>query len=154
MNNYNYNNNRIDWDDYFISTALLIAKRSPCERLHVGCILVKNNRIISAGYNGFLPGANHISILKTDGNNTHEQATVHAEQNAISDCANRGVSTNGAIAYITHYPCINCFKILVASGIKEIKYLHDYKNDENINKLLDSMKDKILIINLNLKHDN
>jgi dCMP deaminase len=133
--------NRLNWDEYFMETALLISRRSPCERLNVGCVLVKNNRIISAGYNGFLPGASHISIIKDN----HEQATVHAEQNAIADCANRGVSTNNAIAYITHYPCINCFKILVASGIKEIKYLNDYRNDENINKIIDSMENKINI---------
>jgi dCMP deaminase len=142
------NNNlseRINWDDYFISTALLISCRSSCNRLHVGCILVKNNRIISSGYNGFLPNSNHISIIKNDGNNTHEQATVHAECNAIADCATRGVNTKDATAYITHYPCINCFKILVASGIKEIKYLHDYKNDENINILLNNMNNKIII---------
>jgi dCMP deaminase len=133
--------NRLNWDEYYMETALLISRRSPCERLNVGCVLVKNNRIISAGYNGFLPGAGHISIIKDN----HEQATVHAEQNAIADCANRGVSTNNAIAYITHYPCINCFKILVASGIIEIKYLNDYKNDENINKIIDSMENKINI---------
>ena len=136
---------RIDWDDYFISTALLISCRSPCHRLHVGCILVKNNRIISSGYNGFLPGSNHISIIE----NNHEQATVHAECNAIADCANRGVDTKDAIAYITHYPCINCFKMLVASGIKEIKYLHDYKNDKNIEALLNNMNNKIIINKLN-----
>jgi dCMP deaminase len=135
----NKHNDRIDWDDYFISTALLISCRSPCHRLHVGCVLVYNNRIISAGYNGFLSGAHHHSIVKTDGNSSHEQATVHAECNAIADCANRGVSTVGATAYITHYPCINCFKILVAAGIKEIKYLHNYNDDENIEKIIKSM---------------
>ena len=139
-------NERIDWDDYFISTALLISCRSPCERLHVGCILVSNNRIISAGYNGFLPGANHQSIVITEGSHTHEQATIHAEQNAIADCANRGVSTVGATAYITHYPCINCFKILVAAGIKEIKYLHAYKNDLNVEKLINSMISKHIVL--------
>ncbi len=136
------NNNRIEWDEYFIANALLISQRSSCSRLHVGCVLVYNNRIISTGYNGFLPGASHVSIIKTEGNNSHEQATVHAECNAIADCAKRGVSTAGAIAYITHYPCINCFKILVAAGIKEIKYLHDYKNDENIIKLLETLNIK------------
>jgi dCMP deaminase len=132
---------RIDWDDYFISTALLISCRSSCERLHVGCVLVKNNRIISAGYNGFISGAPHNSIVV----NNHEQATVHAEMNAISDCAMRGVNTNDAIAYITHYPCINCFKILISAGIKTIKYLNDYKNDNTINCILNSMKDITII---------
>ncbi len=146
----NNSKERIDWDDYFISTALLISCRSPCHRLHVGCILVKNNRIISSGYNGFLPGSNHISIVITEGSNSHEQATVHAECNAIADCANRGVNINSAIAYITHYPCINCFKMLVASGIKEIKYLHDYKNDKNIELLLNNMDNKIIINKINL----
>lgn len=135
-------NNRIDWDDYFISTALLISCRSPCHRLHVGCVLVSNNRIISAGYNGFLSGALHNSIIKTEGETSHEQATVHAECNAIADCASRGVITSGATAYITHYPCINCFKMLMAAGIKEIKYLHDYKNDINIEKIIESMINK------------
>ncbi len=143
--------NRINWDDYFISTALLISCRSPCHRLHVGCILVKNNRIISSGYNGYLPGSNHLSIVVVDSasGGSHEQATVHAECNAIADCANRGVDTNNATAYITHYPCINCFKILVASGIKEIKYLHDYKNDKNIEILLNNMDNKIIINKIN-----
>jgi dCMP deaminase len=142
INSFDNNHPRINWDDYFISNALLISCRSPCERLHVGCVIVKNNRIISAGYNGFLPGASHISIVKTEGSTNHEQATVHAECNAISDCAARGASTIGATAYITHFPCINCFKILVSAGIHEIKYLNDYKNDNNIIKILENMENK------------
>jgi len=123
---------RLSWDEYFISSSLLIASRSSCHRLHVGCLLVKDNRIISAGYNGFLAGLPHESVVV----NNHEQNTVHAEQNAISDCAKRGVNTNGATAYITHYPCINCAKILLAAGIKEIKYYHDYKNSELVTNIL------------------
>ena len=126
------NESKISWDEYFMSTALLMSCRSSCSRLHVGCVLVKNNRIISAGYNGFLPGAPHESIIVDN----HEVATVHAEQNAVTDCANRGVSTNNAIAYITHFPCINCTKVLAASGIKSIHYLNDYKNDANVLILL------------------
>jgi len=126
------NNDKISWDEYFMSTTLLVSCRSACNRLHVGCVLVKDNRIISAGYNGFLPGAPHESIVV----NNHEIATVHAEQNAITDCANRGVSVKDAKAYITHYPCINCAKILAAAGIKEIVYLNDYKNDCNVTTLL------------------
>ena len=57
-------------------------------------------------------------------------ATVHAEQNAIADCAKRGVSSNNTTAYITHYPCVNCMKIMCAAGINEIKYKNDYNNDE------------------------
>ena len=117
---------RPSWNEYFKEIVQVTAKRSPCSRLQVGCLLINNNRIIAQGYNGFLPGCPHESKVR-DG---HEQATIHAEQNAITDCAKRGVSTLGADAYITHYPCINCMKILCAAGIKHIYYIHDYKNDE------------------------
>ena len=60
----------------------------------------------------------------------HEQATVHAEQNAIADCAKRGVSCDGCTAYITHYPCIICCRMLLAAGIQSVKYIHDHRNDE------------------------
>ena len=94
---------RPSWLEYFKQIVSVTATRSPCERLQVGCLLVKDN---------------------------HEQATVHAEQNAITDCAKRGVSCNNAEAYITHYPCVNCMKMLCASGIKKIYYINDYKNNE------------------------
>lgn len=127
---------RPSWDAYFMATALLMASRSSCERLHVGCVIVsgglQKNRIVAAGYNGFLPGASHMSRVR-DG---HEQATVHAEQNAVSDAARRGVSLEGATVYITHFPCINCAKILAAAGVKCIKYYRDYKNDELVKELL------------------
>ena len=121
-------NIRPSWEEYFKIIVKNTALRSPCHRLQVGCLLVRDNRIISQGYNGFLPGAPHNSIVEDN----HEQATVHAEQNAIADCAKRGVSCLETIAYITHYPCINCFKIMASSGIKEIKYINDYKNDKNV----------------------
>ena len=117
--------NRPDWDTYFKEIVQVTSKRSACERLKFGCLLVNDNRIISQGYNGFLPGCIHESVVR-DG---HEQATVHAEQNALCDCAKRGVSCRNSTAYITHYPCIICTRLLLASGIKEIKYIDDYKND-------------------------
>jgi dCMP deaminase len=117
---------RPSWDEFFTKIVEATRERSACERLKVGCLIVKNNRIISTGYNGFLPGAPHTSVIR----HNHEQATVHAEQNALCDCAKRGVSCDGATAYITHYPCIICTRLMLAAGIHEIKYLYDYKNDE------------------------
>lgn len=125
-------NKRISWDLYFMNVASLISQRSSCNKLHVGCVLVKDNRIISTGYNGHIPGQPHTSYEK----NGHELATIHAEQNAICDCASRGINTKGTIAYITHYPCITCFKILVASGVREIIYLNDYKNEDYLDRLI------------------
>ena len=116
---------RPNWKEYFKKITLVTKERSPCERLQVGCVLVKDNRIVSQGYNGFLPGCPHESIVR-DG---HEQATVHAEQNAIADCARRGAACEGTVAYITHYPCIICARMLLAAGISEINYIEDYKND-------------------------
>ena len=122
--------NRISWDEYFSKIVMTTSERSPCERLQVGCLLVNDNRIVSQGYNGFLPGCPHESIVRDN----HEQATLHAEQNALMDCAKRGVSCNGCIAYITHYPCIICTRLLLAGGIKKIKYVKDYKNDDLVKK--------------------
>ena len=130
---------RPEWDDYFKEIVTITAKRSSCSRLNVGCLLVKNNRIISQGYNGHLPGLPHESIME----NGHEIATVHAEQNAICDCAKRGVSSIGCTAYITHYPCIICTRLLLASGIKDIKYLEDYKNDELVKVFTDELNVKV-----------
>lgn len=127
---------RPSWDAYFMATAFLIASRSACERLNVGCVIVSTglhkNRIIAAGYNGFLPGAPHTSRVREG----HEQATVHAEQNAITDAARRGVSVDGASLYCTHFPCINCVKVIVASGVRLIKYHFDYRNDDLVKELL------------------
>lgn len=117
---------RPTWDEYFKEIVCVTAKRSSCERLAVGCLLVKDNRIISQAYNGFMPDCPHQSIVRDD----HEQATIHAEQNAITDCAKRGVSCNGTTAYITHFPCVHCIKLLIASGVSCVKYIDNYKNDE------------------------
>ncbi len=122
---------RPSWNEYFKEITNATAKRSPCHRLQVGCILVLDHRIISQGYNGFLPGCPHQSIIRDN----HEQATVHAEQNALCDCAKRGVSCNGAVAYISHYPCLICTRLLLASGITHIYYMKDYKNDDLVEVL-------------------
>ncbi len=84
-------------------------------------MITKNNRVISTGYNGYFPGIAHKSI-HSDG---HEINTVHAEQNAIADAAKRGVSIDKSTIYVTHYPCINCAKMIIASGIRCVKYLND-----------------------------
>jgi dCMP deaminase len=132
----NNNNNRVNWDEYFMSIAFLASCRSPCERLHVGSTIVKNNRLISMGYNGYIPGAPHISRIEDN----HEQSIIHSEINAITDCAKRGVSLEGAKIYITHYPCPNCFRCIAACGIKEIYYHDDYNNNSIVQDLASDSK--------------
>ncbi|MDR1436298.1 MAG: dCMP deaminase [Puniceicoccales bacterium] len=130
------NASRPGWDEYFLSAALLIATRSPCVRQRVGCVIVSSgahgNHIVASGYNGFLPGLPHRSRMR-DG---HEMGTVHAEQNAISDAAKRGVAVGGSCAYVTHYPCIHCAKALIAAGIGSLCYHCDYNNDSLVAELL------------------
>jgi len=133
------NKERLNWDEYFMSIALLASQRSPCQRLHVGSVIIKNNRIISMGYNGFIPGAPHISRVV----NNHEQSIIHSEINAITDCAKRGASLENAKIYVTHFPCINCFRSIASCGIKEIIYLEDYKNDELVFNLASDAAIKI-----------
>ncbi len=83
------------------------------------------------GYNGYIPGAPHISRVQDN----HEQSIIHSEVNAITDCAKRGASLEDAKIYVTHYPCINCFRSIAACGIKEIIFLNDYKNNPIVQEL-------------------
>ena len=127
------NTERLEWDDYFMSIALIASQRSPCKRLNVGSVIVKDGRLISMGYNGFISGAKHVSRVKDN----HEQSIIHSEINAIADCAKRGTSLSSAIIYITHYPCLHCFRAIAASNIKEIVYMNNYNNDDMVAILAD-----------------
>ena len=149
-NNNNNNNNRPSWITYFCDIVKLTAERSSCHRLQVGCLLVFNNRIVAQGYNGHLPGCPHESIIE----NEHEIATIHAEQNALIDCAKRGVSCNNCIAYITHFPCVNCAKFLLAAGIRKIYYINDYKNSDIVKKFCSQMKCDLIKITSNNNNIN
>jgi dCMP deaminase len=91
------------------------------------------------GYNGYIPGAPHISRVVDN----HEQSIIHSEVNAISDCARRGVSLDGSKIYVTHYPCINCFRSIAACGITDVIYLEDYNNNPIVEEL--AMDSKINI---------
>jgi len=61
---------------------------------------------------------------------------VHAEQNAVADAARRGISVEDCTAYVTHFPCVNCAKILASAGIAEIRYRADYRNDPLVGQLM------------------
>lgn len=132
-------NIRPTWEEYFKDLVNLTATRSSCDKLHVGCLFIKNNRIIAQGYNGYISGCEHKSIIKEN----HNIATIHAEQNTITDCAKRGVSCNGCEAYITHFPCFNCMKLMVSCGICKINYINDYKNDDLVYKIANDVNIKI-----------
>jgi dCMP deaminase len=122
---------RPDWDSYFMKIASAVSERSTCDRAMVGCVLVRDKRILTTGFNGSPAGQDHcdeIGHLMVDG---HCVRTIHAETNAIIQAALHGVSTRDATCYVTHLPCINCTKALINAGINRIVYGEAYRVDEN-----------------------
>ncbi len=130
-------NERIPWDQYFMSQSMLLSMRSTCSRLAVGATIVRDKRVISGGYNGSVSGDVHCideGCFVVDG---HCVRTVHAEANALLQCAKFGVKTEGADLYVTHFPCLQCTKQLIQSGIQKIYYLNDYRNHQYAVELLE-----------------
>jgi dCMP deaminase len=117
---------RLDWDGYFMDIARRVAERSTCDRAHVGCVLVRDNRVLATGYNGSVSGMPHCDDVGHDIVNGHCKRTIHAEMNAIIQCAIHGVSSKGAIVYVTHYPCYDCAKALVNAGVLVVNYEQTY----------------------------
>lgn len=106
----------------------LLALRSTCTRLMVGATIVLDKRIIAGGYNGSVSGSVHCideGCYMIEG---HCVRTVHAEANALLQCAKFGARTDGADIYVTHFPCLQCCKQLIQAGIKGVYYAEDYRN--------------------------
>ena len=113
---------RPGWDEYFMDIARTVATRATCPRLSVGCVLVREHRILTTGYNGAPRGVAHCTEAGCILVNDHCARATHAEANAIVQGALHGVSLAGSIAYCTHQPCVNCSKLLISAGVKKIVY--------------------------------
>lgn len=120
---------RVSWDQYFLAQAAVVSLRSTCTRLKVGAIIIRDNRIIASGYNGSVNDSAHCIDEGCHIVNNHCVRTVHAEMNAILQCAKFGVATNNTEMYVTHFPCLQCTKQIIQAGIKKINYASDYRND-------------------------
>lgn len=120
--------NRIEWNQYFMAQSHLLALRSTCTRLAVGATIVRDKRIIAGGYNGSVAGGTHCIDEGCYVIDNHCVRTIHAEMNALLQCAKFGVPTENAEIYVTHFPCLQCCKSLIQAGIKVIYYANDYKN--------------------------
>lgn len=134
---------RLARSELLMQVAELYAQRSSCTRGHVGAVLVKDGRIISAGYNGAPPGMAHCLDVGCEeltvkpvvgGGDFHDeyvelgcQRTIHAEANAIVWAARMGVPTLDSTMYSTHSPCASCARLLVAAGICRLYYRNDYR---------------------------
>ncbi|MER2059381.1 MAG: ComE operon protein 2 [Niallia sp.] len=119
---------RISWNEYFMAQSELLALRSTCTRLAVGATIVRDKRIIAGGYNGSIAGGVHCIDEGCYVIDNHCVRTIHAEMNAILQCAKFGVPTDGSDIYVTHFPCLQCCKAIVQAGIKTVYYEMDYKN--------------------------
>ena len=128
---------RISFEELFVETTKLVAKRSSCVKAQQAALLIKDNRIISFGYNG--PPAGTLNCLEEGGEEVCGKDSngscflgVHAEQNAIGYAARNGIDTEGCIIYCTMTPCISCAKLVSAAGIKEFHYINEYRLDDGI----------------------
>lgn len=144
--------NRISRDGMFMEICQTVAKRSTCLRSKVGALIVKEGRIISMGYNGPVSGAPECEALPKIGEfstmkdflgfrESHKNTlcegpgctrSIHAEANAIIFAAKTGVSVSGCTLYCSMSPCTNCAKLIVNSGIAEVKYGKKYRESEGL----------------------
>lgn len=135
-------NDYISWDEYFMGIAILASKRSKDPSTQVGaCIVNDDNIILSTGYNGFPVGCSDDEYpWERNGETTKYPYVVHAELNAILNA--NGKSLRGARIYVDLFPCNECAKAIIQSGIKEVIYLSDkYAHTENTiasKRMLDS----------------
>lgn len=130
---------RQSWNQYFMKLAKLAAERSTCDRANVGAVLVnKENRVVATGYNGSVgrktPHCNDVGHAMRD---DHCIATLHAELNCISYCAKEGIPVKDCVIYVTHFPCLNCTKAIIQSGITKVYYEVGYRMDDFALYLLD-----------------
>ena len=134
-------NKRPTWDEYFTKIVQATSKRSPCHRLQVGCLLVKDNRIISIGYNGMPSGWDNNcedSVMWKDGVQLTQPVlkskpeVLHAESNAIAKLARSNESGEDATLFVTHSPCLECSKLIYQSGITTLYYKHEYRSQDGI----------------------
>lgn len=138
---------RKSWDEYFMEIAEIVKTRSTCLRRQVGAVIVKDNRIITTGYNGAPSGLRHCTDiggcererLHIPSGQRHELCrALHAEQNAIIQAATLGQSIEGASIYITHQPCVICAKMIVNAGIERIIVKEGYPDQLSVDILTEA----------------
>ncbi|MGB9613462.1 MAG: deoxycytidylate deaminase, partial [Candidatus Margulisiibacteriota bacterium] len=129
--------NRPSWDDYFMKITQVVSERATCVKRKVGAIIVKENRILSTGYNGAPKGFVHCTeetCLRKKYNvpsgQRHELCRgLHAEQNAIIQAAWHGVKIEGGTLYCTYQPCVICVKMMINAGIIKLVYAGPYPDE-------------------------
>lgn len=122
----------IKFKKLFMDSAILTSNMSFSKRRHVGCVIVKDNRIICNSWNGTPTGFDN-NCEDKEGNTLN--IVIHAEANAIAFCAKEGLSLKDSVLYVTLSPCFECAKLIIQSGIKKVIYFEEYRILESINFL-------------------
>lgn len=123
----------------YMKTARTFAELSSAKRLQVGAIVVKDDRVISIGYNGMPKGwTNVCEDINEEGDLKTKPEVLHAESNAIAKLAKSNESGDGATLFVTHSPCIDCAKLIYQSGIQEVYYEKNYRDKSGIDFLVRS----------------
>jgi dCMP deaminase len=151
--------NRPTWHQYFMEMAFLVSQRSTCLRRKVGAVIVKNNQVVSTGYNGAPKHLPHCSVtgclrkqLKVPSGERHELCRgVHAEQNAIIQAAFNGSSLKDSVLYCTNQPCSICTKMLINAEINTI-YIADTYKDELAERMLEGAD--VCVYKIDMKSGN
>ena len=120
------------FDKRYMRMATIWAENSYCERRKVGALVVKNQMIISDGYNGTPAGFENVC---EDANNVTKPYVLHAEANAITKIARSNNNSEGATLYVTASPCIECAKLIIQAGIKRVVYSEEYRLKDGIELL-------------------
>ncbi len=120
------------YDRAYLNMALEWAKLSHCSRMKVGALIVKNDMIISDGYNGTPTGFDNQCELNPE---TTHWYVIHGEANAILKCARTGQSCHESTLYLTHSPCKDCSKLILQAGIKRLVYLDEYRDRSGLDFL-------------------
>ena len=128
------------WVDAFMDTAERFAQLSSAVRLKVGAVVVKDNRIISIGYNGMPAGWTNeceemVHRIAEEPIQRTKDEVIHAEANAIAKLARDGESGLGSDVFCTHAPCIQCAKIIYGAGVKKVYYRNSYRNNDGLDFL-------------------
>lgn len=116
----------------------LVAQRGTCSRAQVGALIIRDNRIVSMGYNGTPAGMDHCSHYEGEDINNSCEETVHAEVNAISFAARNGISTEGATLICTHAPCVKCSQMIINTGIINVYYINKYRSQAGLKLLTEA----------------
>ena len=128
------------YDRYFMDVAVRTAELSHAKKRKVGCVIVKDNRICSIGFNGQPEGfPNECEYTDENGDLKTYDTVIHAEANAIYWCAKTNIMTSDATAYVTLSPCKHCALALIQSGVRRVVYLEEYWNREKTG--LDLLRD-------------